>query len=543
MPYYLSYIEVNGHTSMMLSHQSTPTEPAKVVYQVGFGYLSEQDAMLHKFKTFKGGIDEEDNVAKALYSSSNVRHKTYEISNSEMEKFFTIINRDKRLNVSEYVNDAFLDISYKVFTQVRDLITDKKLLKRLKSVTEDDYKNVALTSEEMKQLEADLSEHPELLSPIQYALSEQFLASGPNYQLLRNNCKTYTLGVFKELGIVESRALSNYIVQQPGTMKEQLRKVSSNNMTCPIKDNALQKISNTLNQMVSALDKVEASLSLPAEHFSKAKRLIDAIQVKKNKIGVNAAVTIRIQNDLRALYAEIKNAYAIIEDEDIRSSLKGFRSRCINVDEVMSELTDYLDQNPLEFFWKGTPELSARIHLEHFNSVEKATYTAKIKTNEFLDGCSQMHQELNDLLIIDGSPKDYNLEHDVKYLQNLIIKYQDELIKTKDSFEKNSSAPMKDEQLIALCHKQNRNLQLIMVRMENDVKLFKPSSPKTFAIMRYINKLISYFKKDYHPVENPTNLARDKLKAIKHSVDKAQFKLSEAQEEKPDLAPTPQIKL
>jgi hypothetical protein len=54
--------------------------------------------------------------------------------------------------------------------------------------------------------------------------------------------------------------------------------------------------------------------------------------------------------------------------------------------------------------------------------------------------------------------------------------------------------------------------------MESKLKQYKPQSPQTHAIIRFINKLISYFKKDFIIVENPTLLVRDKLKGIKHSV-------------------------
>lgn len=536
VPYYLSYIEVNGHASMMLSHQETPTEPAKVVYQVGFAYLSEEEAFSFKFKTFKGQIFEEDNAAKALYSSSKVRHKTYEISTAEMQKFFTIMNRDKRQNISEYVDGAFSAIDYDKFIEVRNAITDKKLFTRLQSVTKDNYQNVALTIEEMQLLEASFSGDPITLRLIKSSLSCQFVASGPNYQLLRNNCKTYTLGVFKELGIVEASTLSNFAVQRTGTTKSQLHEVSSHNMTCSTKDNALQKITDTLIEMARTIENIENRLPPDPERFAEAKRLIEVMQDKKkqNKIGVREEVNIEMKNSLKALYEKVYNVIGTTSDEAIHDLLPGFHTHYKGVEKTINRLIDDTKQNKLQFSWKGTPELSVRLHLEHFTPVEKAIYTAKMKTNEFLDGCSQMHQDLNDILLVESSPKDLKLDGDVKYLQTVIMRYQDEIMKTKDAFEKNAAVPMSGEQVILLCHKQNRNLQLIMLKMENELNVFKPASFKTFAIMRYINKLIAYFKKDYHPIENPTHLIRDKLKIIKHSVEKSQVKLPVPKEEKPD---------
>ena len=53
------------------------------------------------FTTHKGYIREETNASKVMYSSSTqVAHKIYEISLAEMERFLSIINRDRRIKAS-----------------------------------------------------------------------------------------------------------------------------------------------------------------------------------------------------------------------------------------------------------------------------------------------------------------------------------------------------------------------------------------------------------------------------------------------------------
>lgn len=176
MAYYLSYVEVNGHASMMLSHQATPTEPAKVIYQVGFGGFLDNGPQSVLFNSFKGMIHEEDTVAKALYSSSShVRHKTYEISAAEMEKFFTIMNRDKQLNPETYVYGGFSKMDYRAFVSLRDAVTDKKLLEKLNQLTQHNFMNAKLTTVEIEHIQHALSvsKKPKLLQFFNNSLGEQ----------------------------------------------------------------------------------------------------------------------------------------------------------------------------------------------------------------------------------------------------------------------------------------------------------------------------------------------------------------------------------
>jgi hypothetical protein len=41
------------------------------------------------------------------------------------------------------------------------------------------------------------------------------IVGGPDYQKLTNNCKTYAMGVLKEVGIIEHETLSNFFIQRP----------------------------------------------------------------------------------------------------------------------------------------------------------------------------------------------------------------------------------------------------------------------------------------------------------------------------------------
>ena len=150
MAYYLSYVEINEHAALILSEQRSALGPSKIICDVGFSYSPDvsQNAVGY-LTTHKGHVREETNASRVLYSkSANAKHRTYEISQAEMAKFLSIINKDRNLNSSAVVprGDASIVV----------------------------------------------------------------IVGGPDYQKLTNNCKTYAIVVLKEVGIIEHETLSNF---------------------------------------------------------------------------------------------------------------------------------------------------------------------------------------------------------------------------------------------------------------------------------------------------------------------------------------------
>src|SRR3990167_6272837 len=179
MPHYLSYIEINGHASLMLFEKAHNAEKAKVLYEVGFGYApSVNDNSVGYFTQHKGHVREETNMSRLLYSRATAKHKTFEISNEEVEKLFLIINRDRRVNLTNVeVNDA--------------------------------------TEEGFKRFE---------------------VVGGPDYQQITKNCKLYAINVMKEIGIIEAAQLSNFFIEIPGTINKKLKILDKSKALCPKKD-------------------------------------------------------------------------------------------------------------------------------------------------------------------------------------------------------------------------------------------------------------------------------------------------------------------
>src|SRR5688572_23213632 len=108
MPYYISYLEINGkHAALMVSEQKTPNAPATVISEVGFGPnllvpprgLNVNLGPMSGFLSItQGKVDEEPLASQALYRNAKVEHRTFEISEAELEQFFLFVNEDRRLN-------------------------------------------------------------------------------------------------------------------------------------------------------------------------------------------------------------------------------------------------------------------------------------------------------------------------------------------------------------------------------------------------------------------------------------------------------------
>lgn len=125
--YYLSYVERQdpkhltqfgiplGHSALIITKQDSPNSPPIIIAEIGFG-ISRNTVITPLFKNAtnlsakqienvhsavrsnKGHLYYDDNISRAQYSSSAVlRHKTFPISELELQKVFAIINRDKKI--------------------------------------------------------------------------------------------------------------------------------------------------------------------------------------------------------------------------------------------------------------------------------------------------------------------------------------------------------------------------------------------------------------------------------------------------------------
>jgi hypothetical protein len=101
----------------MLSEQETDESLVKVISEVGFTYSNPVQAKYKFFISIDGSVREEHNASRAISSkTANVKHRTYEISESEKKIFFDIINRDFNTIYADGETLIKKRMEYKYFT-------------------------------------------------------------------------------------------------------------------------------------------------------------------------------------------------------------------------------------------------------------------------------------------------------------------------------------------------------------------------------------------------------------------------------------------
>lgn len=484
MIYYLSYIEANGHAALMLSHQEALNEPVKVLYEVGFGYILPQGRPWPKvgyFSTLRGAIREEKNASKAIYSQTSVvKHRTYEISKAEMEKFFFIINRDSKF-----------------------------------SVPEDSSK-------------ATLSEN----------------SDGLGYQLFKNNCKTYVMSLFKELGILEANnVLTNFGIQRPGTTDKYMQNLSGE-LSCPVKDESLEKIMESLSEMRIKFDQLNTTI----ENFKKeplsvkeleridrikialaiAQKAAKFIEQNKWKIGISSEANKEIGDNIMILNKSLEQAHHLSKKTRalLQKDIEQLMSHYTIIENQATEIVYASADGHLEFFWKKVPPTAPRIYLEHFSATERAYYRTKNKIDEVLNGYEKIISELEQCMH-QADKKAPDLALDMEYLLRIVNLSQRKIHEAKEKFiESYSKSTMEapknrgtPEETVALCHQHYDALMETVGNLEqklSNYKSFCKNTKETALFVRYINQILAYFKQDYVvDLQKKTGLLKNKLQSFR----------------------------
>ena len=288
MPYYLSYLEINGHAAMLLSEQQHSDGPCRIICDVGFGYAPNipRDGVGY-FTAYKGHVREETNASRALYSSSaEIMHRTFELSEAEVKKFFEILNRDKQIKTAP-------------IEQGKGLVT---------------------------------------------------VVGGPDYHQIKNNCKTYTMGVLKEVGIVDAENLSNYFIQRTSTTNHLLKNLTNQDMSCPLKEQLIGKITASLTdlntQMNALLEKAdEINESEKREKFindvQEVLRLSTSLLEQKSKIG--------IMQSLNKRFGQINSLLDAIDTYKEIPGKDKHKEEIIAIEAISIKVSDLSNKGQLEF--------------------------------------------------------------------------------------------------------------------------------------------------------------------------------------------------
>ncbi len=438
---------------------ATQSEPPRVICELGFA-LSLNVAQVNYFGTYRGRVGEEANAARALFSiTSDVKHRTYQISQAEMEKFFLIINRDRRINVDEIVPDGSLQV-----------------------------------------VKFD---------------------GGPDYQKLFSNCKTYALKVFKELGIIEVGALSNFLIQRPHTHNQLLTPLSAEVLRSPMKEELDIRVTALLARVIESVksinltDEDSQALVTPIQEMTK---IIQKILDNKMKIG--------IKQDLNIHFTEIISLLDYIYDQTNIEDIPEISDEITQLYLSANEVANLSAQGQLPLVWKSNFPVAKRLNLENFPLEEKAIYSVKIKTNEMSDGLEQVLLDVNKKMR-QAKSFNSNLFLDLTDLKAIITEAKKEIDESNQTFLASieKAAP---EEIVAVCIKRHKEIDEITENLEKKINDFSPQSEETSIFMRYINRIIGYFKKDFITVENIKTLMKDSIQSMKQSSTLTDIELDES---------------
>lgn len=479
MFYYLSYLEINGHAALMLSGQRSYSEPVEVLCEIGFAYSPDvDDTVVGYFTRHTGEVREETNTSRILYSEhASAQHRTYEISEEEADRLFQIINRDRRKNAREI---------------------------RLESIVD---------GEKVTQLE---------------------VVGGGDYQKIKHNCKTYAMGVFKELGIVEAREIENFLIQRTCSHTQQLRTLSKGNFEAPKKDELIQKHLALLNSTERALFEIKANqqllqleqqessnslleaalLETPEDavesfftNIEKAIVLCQDMRRRVNKIGVEDEYLdwqielCRLINNINSIQdcAEVDTKEPFSEERfgALLDDLEEAEERLSDTEDAI----DHVSTKDLRFFWKAPLEISPRLVFSHFDFIQKEVFLVTARMRE-VEGELRFLIKLIDEKIMMSKTMDSKLTVDLFSLKGFLKDAQSRFEQDKNHFFDVLDNAKEEKEKSDLCSQQHKKIDAILSSFDSRLSDFKPKSEEEIgSIVRFFKKVLAYLCKKFTALE------------------------------------------
>lgn len=334
MPYFISYIEINGHhAALMISEQKTPTSPTTVIAEVGFGpnmlvpprgVTRNLGPLTGFFQIAQGAVSDEPLASQALYRTAKVQHRTFEISESELQQFYQFVEQDRQINKAN--------------------------------------------------IEAVVPEGVKVVG-------------GPQYQYMAYNCKTWAVGMLKRMGVVDAKNLSNVLIQRSDSTKKLLGDLKTE-LACPEKEQYIDDFNDLIQSTEDLLGQLEADPSIDKDTLAEIRSNIDELKkISSAKIGIDVS----FERKYRVLYENLDQlASNLSETHQQHKNLQFVR------DKMQKQLESKVLKGDVQYIWKQTPQAVARLHTENFNKVEKAIYDIKIRTRETQDGLQEISSILGE---------------------------------------------------------------------------------------------------------------------------------------------------
>lgn len=449
-----------------------------------FGFTpSEED--YHYFNLVDGILIEENNGSRALYSqSSHVKHRTYPISEVEFNKCLAKLNADRRKNI--------------------DSAKGSKKPKRTQG-------------------------------------------GGPNYQNLLFNCKGYALSMFKELGVMDAARLKNIAIQRPQTTDPLMKELTSEELSCPLKDNFIQTFDGDLRKLqdkLVLLKKMQDHVIFAEKNngdlfFKNIDFVLQNVQSGfkySEKIGIASADADEREKSVDRLTGDIsflakrstlgfKEGSGVTQEswetllKDITALQKGLATQRDEMRVTMEGLkkegrVDSAGNITFPVVWKKEPVVSQRVDLDSFSDCEKGMYLIRTKTVE-MSACLEEMSSLcaQKMTELEGSS-------DIAALKNHVDSAINELQNSNKAFLESLSTEKtkKSEQEVLEAYlKQDIALNKVLDDLDKKIANFQPANPEnTNWLSSTFRNFINLFKKDSTVLEtDPKSVLQTRLSKLK----------------------------
>lgn len=432
--YFLTYVHSAKHASLILSRQDNPPDGVtRIVSQNGFwpedAYATEESFIKSNLSQWRGVLQDDDMASRAMYSSQDIFQRTYEISKREAQMYEAIIYRDKQTYQKKGLDDA----------------------------------------------------------------AAQSAKNATQYRYIGYNCKSYALNVFKELGIVDANRLHNFLIQVPGSKQNKTNDLTSDVLSCPLKDNFIKEnilLLETLEQFLKSieLDSIEdkeqkKALQEVVQFIANAKpSLVENIK----KVGFDNKVNIQYSGMLDSIRTLVER---IPEDQpQMLATATTILEDMQNQEQVFTQIVEHYKNHTLPIEWVGQPVVQPRVSFENFDDVEKAIYLIDRRAQDMSDAFNHMLTMIEETL--QEKELANELVEDLKFLKETVTDAKQALADNK----RPKNADKLEDYL-----EHYKSLESIMKNLEKKVAEYKPKAEvESRPFVKLIKQIISFFKKDYN---------------------------------------------
>lgn len=455
--YFVSYIEQNGHANLIVSELADGEVQPKVVTELGFLIKGDSTGMF--VRNLEGVVLEESNVSRLVYGGAKGKHRTYEITKSELELLLNKVNQDRRIDAPVELGE-YDDFEY---------------------------------------------------------------AGGPTYQLFLHNCKNYALEVLNHIGVTDINRVRNLAVQNPNAKSGKLTRMQAGDFHCPKKDAYIAATKKLFIRIEDKLTELEAHMAKVAtdnetrkrvlEKVSNVQEVINTLRKNMHKVGYSDDFIFGIDTLNDQLTDLQVSGYSTLDfgrsdNKSIASQLHEDLYDLSDETERLKDATRLLarqyNNGTASFYWRQIPKLSPRANLSNFSDTQVAIYGVQLYLSESQAYLDDLYSTIKNMAGLNEIPVSGDMARLIEYIETAhadINQLQNEFLKFnstnndeanldyyRNTYQKAKGRMEQLERNVAAVQSSEANVNLIKRIIISIMKMLNMTSSK------YIEPNIAYLK-------------------------------------------------